>query len=214
MATGRRFRRFWIYTAPHASQPAPVRWAERTWATVYTKHVMSMRTPAGTVRLGKPLLPPPGVDPDLIRAPIRHPEVRRLVERFVPDPERATAAVTNWLDYRERMRYIVTYFRMYHTVPQLREAPFAPPLADALEADMWKGDVPRPLKEWYETKIEAYRTRTGRPGVRGFILRRLYRSPIVVDPDAADLVDLDLTDFITERPVMIGVDHEERRSER
>src|SRR5918992_133733 len=206
--TGRGFRRFWIYTARHADQPPLVRWAERTWATIYTKHVMSMRTPAGTVRLGKPMRPPRGVDPDLLRAPIRHPEVRRLVECFVPDPERATAGVTNWLDYRERMRYIVTYFRVYHTAPELLDPPFTPPIADALEADMWKGDPPRPLKEWYETKVAAYKTKIERRGVRGFILRRLYRSPIVVDPDAAELADLDLMDFISERRLDDRTEHE------
>ncbi|HZB32498.1 MAG TPA: hypothetical protein VE465_20235 [Streptosporangiaceae bacterium] len=206
--TGQGFRRFWIYTARHADQPPLVRWAERTWATIYTKHVMSMRTPAGTVRLGKPMRPPRGVDPDLLRAPIRHPEVRRLVECFVPDPERATAGVTNWLDYRERMRYIVTYFRVYHTAPELLDPPFTPPIADALEADMWKGDPPRPLKEWYETKVAAYKTKTERRGVRGFILRRLYRSPIVVDPDAAELADLDLMDFISERRLDDRTEHE------
>jgi hypothetical protein len=204
--TGRRFRRFWIYTAPHDSQPAPVRWAERAWATIYTKHVMSMRTPVGTARLGKPLRPPHGVDADLIRAPIQHPEVRRLVDNFVPDKERATAGVTNWLDYRERMRYIVTFFHMYHAAPELLDPPFAPPLSDALEADMWRGEVPRPVNEWYEKKIEAYEKRTARRGVRGFILRQLYRSPLACDPDAADLAGLDLKDFISERPFMVRVD--------
>jgi hypothetical protein len=198
--TGRDFRRFWIYTAPHHSQPAIVRWAERVWATLYTKHVMSMRTPLGTARLGKPLRPPYGVDADLIRVPIQHPEVRRLVDRFVPDKERATAGVTDWLDYRERMRYIVTYFRLYHTASELLDPPFAPPTADALEADMWRGEVPPPVKEWYEKKIEVHERRTARRGVRGFILRRLYRSPVACDPDAAELADLDLKEFISERP--------------
>ncbi|HEX6467709.1 MAG TPA: hypothetical protein VF069_01340 [Streptosporangiaceae bacterium] len=202
--TGRRFRRFWIYTTPHYSQPAPVRWAERVWATIYTKHVMFMRTPVGVVRLGRPLRPPQGVDPDLMRTPIKHPEVRRLVDRFVPDPERATAGVTNWLDYRERMRYIVTFFRMYHTAPQLLEPPFAPPLSGALEADLWRGPIPRPVEEWYEKKVEAFERKAARRGVRGFILRQVYRSPVAIDPDAADLAGLDLEDYISERPFATG----------
>lgn len=198
--TGRRFRRFWIYTTPHGSQPVLVRWAEGAWARVYTKYVMSMRTPVGTIRLGKPLRPPGGVGAEVMLDPIQHPEVRRLVDSFVPDKERATAGVANWLDYRERMRYIVTFFRMYQAAGELLDPPFVPPMADALEADMWHGEVPRPLKEWYERKIEAYERRTARRGVRGFILRRLYRSPVVCDPDAADLADLDLKDFISRRP--------------
>lgn len=204
--TGRAFRRFWFYTAPHDRQPPLVRWAERVWATMYTKHVMSMRTPVGTLRLGRPLRPPAGVDPDLMRTPIQHPEVRRLVNGFVPDPDRATAGVTNWLDYRERMRYIVTFFRMYHAAPQLLDPPFAPPLSDTLEADMHRGPVPCPVKEWYEQKIEAYQKRTTRRGVRGFILRQLYRSPVAYDPDAADLAGIDLKEFISERPFDAGVD--------
>jgi hypothetical protein len=199
--TRRPFRRMWIYTAPHDSQPPLVRWAERVWATFYTKHLMSMRTPVGTVRLGKPLRPPYGIEANLILAPIQHPEVRQLVERFIPDTERATAGVTNWLDYRERMRYIVTFFRAYHAAPQLLDPPFTPPLADALDADLWRGEVPPPLKEWHEKKIEAHRKRTERRGVRGFILRQIYRSPIDFDPDAADLAHLDLKDFISERPL-------------
>ncbi|HEU5159423.1 MAG TPA: hypothetical protein VFU43_20670 [Streptosporangiaceae bacterium] len=206
--TGRRFRRFWIYTAPHDSQPAPVRWAERTWARMYTKHVMSMRTPVGTVRLGRPLRPPRGVDPDLIRAPIQHPEVRRLVDGFVPDKERATAGVTDWLDYRERMRYIVTFFRMYHAAPELLDPPFAAPLSEELEADMWRGEVQRPVREWYERKIGAYESKAARRGVRGFVRRQLYRSPLACDPDAADLAGLDLTDFIDERPYTARVGRE------
>jgi len=199
--TRRPHRRFWIYTAPHDRQPWLVRWTEKSWATIYTKYLMSMRTPVGTIRLGKPMRRPDGIDADLVWAPIQHPEVRGLVDRFVPDEERATEGVANWLDYKERMRYIVAYFRMYHAVHALYDSPFEPQVMSVLEADLWRGEVPEPVAEWYEKKVDRYERRAARRGMRGMIVRRLYRSPLVCDPDAAELVDLDLRDFIGERPL-------------
>jgi hypothetical protein len=200
LLTRRPRRRFWIYSAPHDSQPRFVRWAERGWAKFYTKYLMSMRTPLGTIRLGKPLPVPDGIDAGRLWAPIRHPEVRRLVERFVSDGERANEGVVDWLDYRERMRYIVAYFRMYQAVPALFDHPFDAPLVDLLEADMWRGEVPDPVAEWYEKRVETYERKAARGGMRGAIFRQVYRSPLVCDPDAAELVDLDLRDFISARP--------------
>ncbi|MEU5880476.1 hypothetical protein [Spirillospora sp. NPDC047279] len=199
--TRRPFRRLAIYTAPHADQPWPVRKAERRWARFYTHRLMVMRTPLGRIQLGRPLPPPAGVDPETAWAPIRDPEVRALVERFLPaDFERATAGVGNWLRFEDRMRFIVAYFRMYSAVPGLFDPPFGRAALDELVDEMNEGRSPEPLREWRQREDER---RHGGParGVRGLIVRQLYRSPFHSDPDAAELAGLDLEAYAHRRPL-------------
>jgi hypothetical protein len=197
--TRRPFPRFWLYTTPHERQPRWVRWIEGRWAKFYTRFLLSMRTPVSAIRLGKPLLPPAGVDAGAVVAPIRHAAVRELVEGFVPDPERALAGVSNWLDYHDRMRFIVGYFRMYHPVQELFACPFDPPAVHELAAEAELGEVPEPFRQWYQKKVDRYSERATRRGVRGALVRQLYRSPVDCDPDAVVLAGLDLNDFLDKK---------------
>jgi hypothetical protein len=45
------------------------------------------------------------------------------VARFGPPDPRYLRGVANWLDYKERMRFIVTYFMGYQQVPQMFDKP-------------------------------------------------------------------------------------------
>lgn len=198
--TRRPFHRLRLYTTPHEDQPFLVRLLEGAWARLYTRYVMSLRTPVSEIRLGKPLVPPPGVDPEAVRAPIADAEVRRLAERFAaPTADGAVSGVANWLSYQERMRFIVSYFRMYLTVPDMFRPPFDPPAADELRAELERGEVPEPYAEWFERKVRAHEDRAGRPGLRGLIVRQFYRSPVRIDPDAAELARIDVTAYAAPR---------------
>ncbi|MFI0350780.1 hypothetical protein [Actinomadura sp. 9N407] len=192
--TGQAPHRLEVYLAPHASQPWPVRQAERWWAGFYTRHMMGMVTPIGRIRLGRPLPPPRRAATEPLWAPIRDADVRKLIEDYVPDPERAADGVTDWLDFDDRMRFIVAFFRTYLTVPELFAAPFVPPTADGLLADMDDGQVPEPFREWRQGQATRRRTRVP-------ILRQLYRSPLRADPDADALARVDLAAFSDRRPL-------------
>jgi len=199
--TRRPFHRLRLYITPHEDQPFLVRALEDVWAKLYTRYVLSLRTPVSEIRLGDPLVPPPGVDPEAVRAPIADPEVRALAERFgAATADGATSGVANWLSYPERMRFIVSYFRMYLTVPEMFRPPFDPPAADELTAEMELGEVPEPYAEWFEKKVRDHERRAARRGLRGLIVRQFYRSPLNIDPDAAELARVDVTEYARPRP--------------
>jgi hypothetical protein len=120
--------------------------------------------------------------------------VRKLIEDYVPDPDRAADGVTDWLDFDDRMRFIVTFFRTYQAVPELFEAPFVAPAAEEILADMDDGEVPEPFREWRQGRTSRRRTRVP-------ILRQLYRSPLRADPDADALARVDLAAFADRRPL-------------
>ncbi|MEV5407238.1 hypothetical protein AB0K60_00155 [Thermopolyspora sp. NPDC052614] len=200
--TRRPFHRLRLYISPHEDQPFLVRVLEEGWARLYTRYVMSLRTPVSEIRLGKPLVPPSGVDARAVHAPIGNAEVRELAERFAASTaDGATSGVANWLSYRERMRFIVSYFRMYLTVPDMFRPPFDPPAADELAAELRLGEVPEPYAEWFEKKVRDHEERASRPGLRGLIVRQFYRSPVTIDPDAAELARLDVTEYAVPRPI-------------
>ncbi len=200
--TRRPFHRLRLYITPHEDQPFLVRLLEDGWARLYTRYVMSLRTPISEIRLGKPLAPPPGADAAAARAPLRNAEVRELAEHFAAaTADGATSGVANWLSYRERMRFIVSYFRMYLTVPDMFRPPFDPPAADELQAELRLGKAPEPYAEWFEKKVRDHEERAARPGLRGLIVRQFYRSPVNIDPDAAELARLDVTEYAAPRPV-------------
>lgn len=198
--TRRPFHRLWLYTTPHERMPWPIRHMETLWAMFYTRFTMSLRTAISEIRLGRRLKPPEGCDVEKAFAPIEDARVRELVETFVPDPGRATAGVANWLDYAERMRFIVAYFRMYLSVDAMLGPPFSPRVMDELEREMALGSIPEPVySQWFRAKQRKYDDRANRPGVRGWIVRKFYRSPIDFDPDAAELARIDLREFLIER---------------
>lgn len=202
--TRRPLHRLGLYTAPHEELPWPLRRLEDLWARLFTRFMAYLRTPVSEIRLAKPLRPPPGVDAERVRAPIGDARVRGLVERFVPDSGRATAGVADWLDYHERMRFIVNYFRMYQGVPEMAGPPFAPPASDELDREMAEGEVPEPVfSEWFRKRVERYEARSRRRGVRGFVVRRMYRSPVESDPDAVELARIDLGEYMERRSLTL-----------
>jgi hypothetical protein len=192
MVRRRPLHRFPLYTTPHEEQPWLVRVLEEVWARLYTRYLMTLRTPVSNIWLGKPLIPPGGSGGQADWAPIQNPEVRDLVARFHPtDPDKAAAGVANWLSYEERMRFIVSYFRMYQAVPALFDPPFDPSVVGELSAELLLGEVPEPFTEWFQTKMEQS---PGQP-----VLRQLFRSPVDSDPDAADLAQIDVRKYLEVR---------------
>lgn len=98
------------------------------------------------------------------------------------------------------MRFIVGYFRTYQHVHAFFDPPFDPPASEELAREMAEGEIPQPeYSEWLRKKVERYEERTRRRGVRGLMVRVLYRSPVAADPDAAELAQLDLGDLFEER---------------
>ncbi len=195
--THRRFHRFDLYTAPHARMPWLVRHVETLWARFSTRFLMSLQTAVGDVRLGRPLRPPPGCDLEVAFAPIQDARVRKLVNEFVTDPQRARNGVADWLDYPERMRFITSYFRMYLRIPAMLKEPYAPDLMRELRQEAAAGTVPDPVyTDWFKKREQAYEADKEQPGVRGWITRNFYRPPIDCDPDAGDLARIDLGDFL------------------
>jgi hypothetical protein len=202
MLTNRPFHRLGLYTEPHEDMPWPVRAAETLWARLYTRFLGTLDTPISSIRLGKRLRPPPGaVQDEGLR--VTDADVRKLVETFVPDPARALDGVADWLDYPERMRFIVGYFRLYLTVPEMFDAPYPPPLSGELDAEIAVGTPPEPVRsEWFRQKVDRrYGERAGRRGLRGWVARRFYRSPLQYDPDAVELARIDLSALASRRTV-------------
>jgi hypothetical protein len=124
LVTRAPLRRYAIYTECHESQNPVVRRLESWWVRLYSR-VLALDTPLGPICLATELVPPAAFRPALENPSI--PAVKELVERFRPlsDPAR-NRGVTNWLDYGERMRFIVSYFMMYQNVPEMFDPPFGP----------------------------------------------------------------------------------------
>jgi hypothetical protein len=198
MVTRRPFHRLALYTEPHERMPWPVRITESLWARAYTRFLGTLSTPVSEIRLSEPLRPPPGAPPSPLSWQVEDEDVHRLVKTFVPDPARAEEGVADWLDYPERMRFIVAYFRTYLAVPEMFDPPYPPPLSDALEAEAAAGTLPEPVRsEWFRKKVDRYDDRARRRGLRGWVVRRLYRSPVQYDPDALELARIDLGAHVT-----------------
>ena len=102
-----------------------VRRAESAWARLYTRRVFTIVTPVGKVYVGRALSLPDSGSPVLRDTEPNQYEgdVRELVDRFHPSRERRFDGVVNWLDYDDRMRFIVSYFVLYQQVPRMRDLP-------------------------------------------------------------------------------------------
>ncbi|MFC5828466.1 hypothetical protein [Nonomuraea insulae] len=173
LVTRQPFHRFRLYSTGHEDQPLLTRVLEDLWAAFHTRFFLSLKTPAGKVKVGERLTPSPSTGLTRAWAPIRDKRVRRLAEEFITDDLRgATAGVANWLKYHERMRFIVSYFRLYQNEPTLYDAPFAERIAEELNQ--------RELPE-----INSADSR-----------RRLDRYPPAMDPDAYEMAHFSLEPFL------------------
>jgi len=117
-----------FYLAPHNKQTRRMQRIEDWWVHVYSRGLW-LRTAISTIMLSKPLMTPHGGDGSLLRpaATFKSQQVAKLVEQYGPDPTELTG-VANWLDYRERMRFIVTYFMLYQQIQKMfEEPPYKPP---------------------------------------------------------------------------------------
>ncbi|MFC4116524.1 hypothetical protein [Nonomuraea zeae] len=191
VVTRRRFPRFRLFSAPHEQQPWLTRTLEEKWAALYTRRMFAVRTPLSDIKVGQPLTAPAGVDMATVWAPIQNEKVRKLAEEFITeDQEASTAGVTNWVSYPDRMRFIVSYFRVYQHVGALYDVPFDQDVADGLAREMARGLVPEAVSEMF----------AGNPGLRQ-PHRRLYRYPAESDPDANEMAHFDFEPFLEAIPL-------------
>ncbi|MGW0805807.1 hypothetical protein [Nonomuraea sp. NPDC002799] len=189
LVTRKRFARFRLYSARHEDQPWLTRRLEKTWSSLYTRHLFAVRTPLSDIKVGRPLTPPDGVDLARTWAPIQHAKVRALAAEFIPDdPVAATAGVADWVSYPDRMRFIVSYFRVYQNVTALYDVPFDKAVAEGLAAEMSRGLVPEAVSDLFDDK----------PGRRR---RRIYRYPAETDPDAHEMAHFDFEPFLEAIPL-------------
>ena len=113
-----------FYKRPHQQQTPIMQRIEDRWVRMYSK-TLWLKTAVDTIMLSKPLIPPQGGSPALLRAAttFSSPEVAELVRRYGPPDPADLKGVSNWLDYAERMRFIVTYFMGYQQVAKMFDAP-------------------------------------------------------------------------------------------
>jgi hypothetical protein len=189
--TRRPFARFRLYSAPHQEQPWLTRMLEQRWSSLYTRHLFAVRTPLSDVKVGGPLTAPDGVDLATTWVPIQNEKVRKLAEEFITeDQEASTAGVTDWVSYPDRMRFIVSYFRVYQNVGALYNVPFDQDVADGLAKEMTRGLVPEAVSEMF----------AGNPGLPQ-PRRRRYRYPAESDPDAHEMAHFDFEPFLEAIPL-------------
>ncbi|MFG1708918.1 hypothetical protein ACFLIM_37545 [Nonomuraea sp. M3C6] len=186
LVTRRRFPRFRLYNAPHQDQPWLTRWLEDKWSSLYTRHLFAVKTPLSDIKVGKPLTAPAGVDLAKMWAPIQHEKVRKLAEEFITeDQEASTAGVADWVSYPDRMRFIVSYFRVYQNVAALYDVPFEQAVADGLAEEMERGLVPQAVSDMFESNPAL-------PAIR----RKVYLYPMESDPDAYEMAHFDFEPFL------------------
>jgi hypothetical protein len=119
------YERFRYYLRQHQDQPQLVQLVENFWVRMYSK-TLWLKTAVTTVALGQPLLLPPRYDPpQLLRAAstFESEDVARLVQRYGPANPAQLKGVSDWLDYDERMRFIVAYFMTYQQIKQMFDEP-------------------------------------------------------------------------------------------
>jgi hypothetical protein len=113
-----------FYSKPHLGQAPAMQWVEDRWVRMYSS-TLSLKTAIDTIALGRPLTCPPGYRTTLLRAPdaFEDEEVRQLVREFGPSDPADLKGVSNWLDYKERMRFITAYFMIYQQITQMFDEP-------------------------------------------------------------------------------------------
>ncbi|MFC4009484.1 hypothetical protein ACFOY2_19820 [Nonomuraea purpurea] len=189
LVTRKPFARFRLYSARHDDQPWLTRKLEAAWSSLYTRHLFAVATPLSDIKVGRPLTAPDGVDLAEVWAPIQNERVRKLAEEFITeDQEASTAGVRDWVSYRDRMRFIVSYFRVYHNVAALYDVPFAKDVAEGLAEEMTRGLVPEAISDRFSTRAE--------PGLRRRGRKRYYSYPTETDPDAHEMAHFDFEPFL------------------
>lgn len=113
-----------IYRRPHPEQSRIMQAIEDRWVRMYSR-TLWIKTAVDTIMLSQPLTVPRDGNPGLLRPAATFPtrEVADLVARYGPPDPGALRGVANWLDYDERMRFIVAYFMGYQQVPQMFDQP-------------------------------------------------------------------------------------------
>jgi hypothetical protein len=119
------YERFHYYLRQHQDQPQVVQSVEDFWVKMYSK-TLWLKTAITTVALGQPLALPPEYGPPQLRraaSTFESADVARLVQRYGPADPAQLNGVSNWLDYDERMRFIVAYFMTYQQIGPMFDEP-------------------------------------------------------------------------------------------
>jgi hypothetical protein len=113
-----------IYRRPHQQQSRLMQAIEDRWVRTYSR-TLWIKTAVDTIMLSRPLTVPRSGNLALLRPAeeFKTREVADLVARYGPPDPRALQGVANWLDYEERMRFIVAYFMGYQQVPRMFDEP-------------------------------------------------------------------------------------------
>jgi hypothetical protein len=113
-----------FYLAPHDKQSRRMQRIEDRWVRVYSRSLW-LKTAISTIMLSKPLVTPRGGNLSLLRpaATFKSQQVAELVQRYGPPDITKLTGVANWLDYQERMRFIITYFMLYQQIQKMFEEP-------------------------------------------------------------------------------------------
>lgn len=123
--TGKPWKRFHFYLMEHEEETPAVQWLENLWVRMYSK-TLSLKTAINTIVLGRPLRLPQGESPAPLLRPasaFQSEEVRALVQRYGPADPANLKGVSDWLNYEERMRFIVAYFMVYQQIKQMFDEP-------------------------------------------------------------------------------------------
>lgn len=156
-----------LHRAVDAEMPKLGRWIERAWRDFSTDRLMTLTLPDGVLHLGHPIASDPGTpllpaaletidDPELAQVLDRYGALHVKVERtgfdwlkhrvrslFEPTAadlveDEAEVGAVDWTNFDQRMRYILTLFRIRQQDAHLREQPFS----DAQRAVLFAGRIP------------------------------------------------------------------------
>ena len=122
---GKPQKRFFYYLMEHQKETRAVQWLENLWVRMYSK-TLSLKTAINTIMLGRPLLLPKGYSqPAMLRpaSDFQSEKVKALVEQYGPAGPADLKGVSDWLNYEDRMRFIVGYFMAYQQIKQMFAEP-------------------------------------------------------------------------------------------
>ena len=126
-----------IYKAPHPAMAPPVRSGEGRLVRFLTGRVLQISTPVSDLVLGRPLRVPTEATRGSAQSAvpdITFPEVLHEMKPFeVPAEFQPDVRSRNWLDYTDRMKFVITYFRIYQGVEKMKDDPYENP--------RWRGDA-------------------------------------------------------------------------
>lgn len=157
-----------LHATIDALLPALARMLEDAWHTFTTDLLMTLTLPDGVLHLGDPI-PQDGDSPLLhpLLATIDHPELAAVLDRYgalhvrvghsvsgwlkerlrslfggktIAVEDLADVGALDWTDFDQRMRYILTLFRLRQRDPDLFKQPFT----DEQRAAIFEGRLPEP----------------------------------------------------------------------